>query len=294
MATKQAPKTPASEASEQVLEGTVAPQATQVPPSGGAGSTAVAMPGDLMAEFAAAAKEAAAKERPNVSKISLKGGQLTYMGNVLPDKRIDVVLIGVGYWQKFYEGAFNPNVTVNPTCFAVQGGSGEGMVPHENVDEPISEDCTSCKFNQWKSDLRGGKGKACKEGRRLAIIPADALVSVEAATKAELAIIDVPPTSIKNYGNFVNSLAASVKRPMWAVITTLEVVPDPKTQFQLKFTPVNTIDDVDVIRAIKGRLEEAERACTIPYDEAYLQGESKDKDTYGQSQVSGRASKFKA
>ena len=283
------------EQQETALEAAAAPAPTQVHPIAVQGSRAVALPAGLAEELANEAKDEAAKERPSVSKLSLRGGQLTYMGNILPEKKIDVILIGVGYWNKFYEGAFNPNVTVNPTCFAVQTGNDDDMVPHENVEEPQHENCHDCPRFQWKSDLRGGKGKACKETRRLGLIVASSLESAEAVSKAEFAVVDLPPTSIKNYANFVNALAASVKRPMWSVITTLEVRPHPKNQFEVVLTPISTIDDADLLNAIRARKEEAERACTIPYDEAYLQGEIADKDAKNVSETSGRgASKFKA
>ena len=50
---------------------------------------------------------------------------------------------------------------------------------------------------------QGNKGKACKERRRLAIIPAAAIKDGEIA-KAELAVLSLPVTSLGNWGNYVN------------------------------------------------------------------------------------------
>jgi hypothetical protein len=241
-------------------------------------SNALALPDDLLAELAAEAKDAAAKERPAVSRLSLKSGVMSYMQQPVAQNKMDVIIISGAYWHKFYSGRYDPNNTVNPTCFAISADSAEGMEPHDNVEAPVHEDCDNCPNFQWGSDPGGGRGKACKETRRLVVIPAAAAESAELIKSAEMAIIDVPVTSVRNYANYVNTIQATISRPMWAIITTLQVVPDARTQFKLTFTPIAALDNADVLRAVRGRVPEALRAATIPYDEAYLQGESGDKN----------------
>lgn len=253
--------------------------ATYAPLYGG-----VSLPSELAEELAVAARDDAAKERPAVSRISLRGGIMSYGGAAIPGNKLDVVVLAGAYWNKWYHRRFNPNVIVNPTCFAVTADYEESkdMEPHENVENPVNERCNTCPKAQWGSagtPEEPSRGKACKETRRLAVIPASALESAEAISKAELAIVDVPVMSVKNYGNFVNTLAAAVQRPMWSVVTTLAPVPDAKSQFVLTFSPIGRIDEPEKIAAIKGRMEMAIRAVTTPYDEAYLQGESADKGT---------------
>jgi len=252
---------------------------TAVATQPGSGSGAVALPADLAAELAQHAKSAAAIERPNVSKMSLKGGIITYNGGVIPNNKVDVILLAAAFRNTWYSQPFQDGVLVNPDCFALMPPDKEGqapdMVPHANVKEPVNKTCLGCPKNAWGSDPRpGSRGKACKETRRLIAIPADATASVDAIKKAELAVIDVPVTSVGNYGNYVNVLNASLARPMWTVITTLEVVRHPKFQFQVTFTPVTAINDADVIRAIMGRLDDAMRIVLTPYDEAVLQEEN--------------------
>lgn len=288
------PSAPTQDAQAAVLD---APAAAHVPmplvPIGNM-SGAVALPADLAAELAAEAKDAAAKERPSVSKISLKSGVMTFMNQPLPGNKIDCVVLTAAFWNKFYEGRYNPSNIVNPTCFAVKLDNGDDMEPHENVENPISEACDGCPNMEWGSDPGGGRGKACKETRRLAVLPADVFKSLEDLRKAEIAVVDVPVTSVRNYGNFVNTLSASVKRPMWSVVTELSVVPDPKTQFKLVFQPRALINDPELLQLLKARVEEAQRAVGQPYDEAYLQGESTEKGTgQGAPQQTSKTSKFR-
>lgn len=247
------------------------------------------MPADLQEELAEAAKDAAAKERPSVSKLSLKSGVMQFQGLAVPGNKIDAVILAYSYRNAYYANPYDPNNIVNPNCFAIQE-SDEDMRPHENVSEPENETCNGCPRNEWGSDPRvGSRGKACKEGRRLILVPKDALADPEAMAKAEFAVVDVPVTSVKNFGNYVNQLSAAVQRPMWAVITQLSVVPDAKTQFKLIFTPIEAINDVEIIQAIRARIPDAMRVALIPYDESYLAGEKE-----APAPAPAKAAKFKA
>jgi hypothetical protein len=238
-------------------------------------SQAVALPDDLAEELGAAAKAAAAVERPQVSKLSLKGGMMTYMGATVPGDNMDVIVIAAAARNAYYKDPYQDNVIVNPTCFAILP-VGSDMVPHENITRPQHETCEGCPKLQWGSEEHkpGSRGKACKETRRLIIMPADAIANPEAVKKSELAILDVPVTSVGGYSNYVNALNATVQRPSWACITNISLQRDPKVQFRLIFTPTETIDDSDVLYAIKARLDDAMRIALIPHDEATIAPEN--------------------
>lgn len=277
VAPKQTASAEASGAPWEGAQGGAAPGAPAALVAFSEASGAVALPADLAAELEAEARDAAAKERPSVGKISLRGGFMSYMGQNLPGNAMDCIVLTAGIWNKYYKDAFNPNVIVNPTCFAVASDPEAEMEPHENVENPVHESCKGCPMAEWGSDPRpNSRGKACKETRRLVVLPAAALESADALLKAEFAVVDVPVTSVRNYAGFVNTLSAAVKRPMWSVVTKLYTVPDPKTQFKLMFEPKAVINDTDLIRALRSRLEAAMLAATSPYDEAYLQGEKED------------------
>lgn len=241
-------------------------------------TTAVGLPGSWREKLAQQAKEAAAKERPSVSKISLRAGVIKYgdqpvKGNILP-----AIVLLAAHRNTYYDKPFDPNNLANPVCFALSI-SGDDMEAHVNVpDENVPaaglekpratpRSCAGCALNDWGSDPRGGRGKACKETRRLIVLPADAADSVDSAKNAEMAIIDIPVTSGKNYSNFVNGLAAGTQVPPWAAITDISTQPDAKSQFKVTFTPKQVISDDAVLEALHARFEEAERVAMIPYDE---------------------------
>ena len=243
------------------------------------GSSGLALPADLMAELGAAAKDAAARERPSVSRISLKSGVLTYNGAAVPGNQMEVLIVAAAHRNVYYAGRYDPNNIVNPNCFALSE-NGDDMeahevVPDDNVPEddaasprtePATRTCQGCAMGAWGSNPQGGRGKACKETRRLLLLPADCLGDPAGVQAAEMAILDIPVTSVKNYANMVNTLATTINLPMWAVVTMLQVVPDAKTQFQVKMTPMRPAGQEEIIRALMKRRDEALRVALQPYD----------------------------
>jgi hypothetical protein len=255
---KQQPAQPA-------LEVTSAPTGALVPFAAVAGGLATSLGSDWAAELAAKAKDVAAAERAPVGKISLKGGILSYMDQPAKGNVLDCVILLHAYENVWYKDRYDPNKIVNPNCFAV-GLSDDKMVPHENVKEPIHASCSGCPYNQWASDPNGGRGKACKERRRLILLPANALESVETVKKAELALVGVPVMSVKNWAIYVNLLAGTANIPPYAAVTRLSTERDPKAQFKLTFEPQSVIADPAILRAVEDRMEDARKAALTPYD----------------------------
>jgi hypothetical protein len=242
---------------------------------------ALALPAAWVAKLASKAKDVAAAERPSVSKISLRSGIISYGGNPVKGNALPCVIMTAGHRNTYYDTPFDPNNIKNPVCFSLSL-TGEDMEAHENVpDENVPDDdpekardpmrprgCDGCAMNAWGSDPRqNSRGKACKETRRIILLPEDATVSAEAVMAAEMAIVDIPVTSGKNYSNFVNGLAAAAGIPPWAAISVLSTQPDAKTQFKVNFAAVNPIQDVSVLEALERRHDEACRLLLMPYDE---------------------------
>lgn len=228
-----------------------------------------ALPQDLLDILAADAKEAAALERPAMGSINFRAGVLSYNGEQIKGNKLSVVIVGASFLNAYYSTKFDPDHPANPDCFSISP-DGKDMVPHENVAKPISEKCASCPYNQWGSDMRDGKptrGKRCKEVRKLVALPASALADgAEAVAVAELAQMRLPVTSIKAWGGFVNTVAATLSLPYYAVQADLTTVPDMKTQFKVMITPTAPIVDAEVLKAIMRRREEAMRICLMPFD----------------------------
>ena len=225
---------------------------------------------DVLARLASAAKDVASKERAKISKFGLKAGVLTYGGGQMPGNQVDVIVLAAAYRNTWYEGQYDPDNIQNPNCFAFSLEKGD-LAPPEQVKDPVSPACATCPKAQWGSDPRPGKrGKACKEGRRLVMIPADVLKQtnpVEAIKTAELGIMDLSVTNAPRYATFVQALAASAGVPPYAAVTNVSVKPDPKNQFAVNFTPLSVVPSVEILNALEARIEQANSIALQGYDE---------------------------
>lgn len=183
--------------------------------------------------LAGLAKKAKAVEKPSTSTIACKSGILTYNGDpVGDDNAMDVIVIASTHANLFYTEKYDPDNPANPVCYAY-GDSEDDMVPSPNSQAPQSATCKDCKWNQWKSDPEGGKGKACKNSRVLGLVPAG--TTLEDLPTAEVATFKLPVTSVKNWGQYVNKIDTLFQRPPLGLITTIKVKRDLKTQFKVLF-----------------------------------------------------------
>ena len=121
-------------------------------------------------EMAKAAKAVAKTERASVNKISFKSGVMTYMDSPMKDNILDCVVLAAVKENVYYTEKYRAADISPPACFALALPE-DDLIPHADVPEPQSTTCSVCPMFQWGSDPEGGRGKACKERRRLAVIP---------------------------------------------------------------------------------------------------------------------------
>lgn len=246
---------------------------------------------DVLARLAGAAKDVASKERSKIAKFGLKAGVLTYQGAQMPNNTVDVIVLSAAYRNTWYAGQYDPDNIVNPNCFAFALEK-SGLVPPEQVQEPVAAACAACPKCQWGSDPRPGKrGKACKEGRRLVMIPADVLKQadpVEAIKTAELGIMDLSVTNAPRYATFVQTLAATAGVPPYAAVANVSVKPNAKTQFEVNFTPLSVVPTVEILNALEARIEQANGIALQGFEES---AGVDDPDNAAPAPAAGKASK---
>lgn len=200
-------------------------------------------------KFAKVANEQAAAERPDNQFISFKSGVLSYNETPAKDNKIVVVVLGSCFENGYYPGKYDPKKLKSPDCWAV--GFSDDLVPGktnkglEDLTDQQHEKCEGCWANEWES-AEEGKGKACKNSRRLALTFPPHL-----GVDSEIMYARLPVTSVKNWSKYVTQLAAVIKRPTWAVLTEIHVVPDMKSQFQVQFSFVGLLEEVELEGASK-------------------------------------------
>lgn len=143
--------------------------------------------------------------------VSIKNGEFRFPDGRKTSDPIEVVVVDFAAMNSFYEGKFDANNITPPACFAV-GTNPLKLVPSDAAPVRQADACTGCPMNEFGSD---GKGKACKNTRVLIVMPPDA----DADTP--LWKMSVPPTSTKNWDNYVRQVSSNFQMPPVSVVTTI-------------------------------------------------------------------------
>lgn len=243
-----------------------------------------------------------AVERPSGSvRISSKGGKLTYDGAQFPNNEADVIVLEFAAKNTFYAGAYDPDNVSPPECFAMALAEGkdfeDNLAPHENVSEPAHDKCLGCPNNQFKSG-DNGKGKACKNRRDLALIPADVLDKPDVAkaiADAEVAVFSVSPSNLKVWKGYVAGIARA-SLPLWGVTTRIGL----PSVFDQSFQVVEGGDlkphlTQAVWDALEKKRAEARALLLVPYEPLSEEQKEAAKAPKGrQAAPSGRSARFTA
>ncbi len=206
----------------------------------------------------------------------LKSGVLSFNDAPLPNNEMAVIVLDAVLENVYYEGKYDPDSPQSPMCFAF-GRDEKTMAPHKIVVEASNQQCgasglcSGCEMNEFGT-AEVGRGKACRNTRRLAMIPAGTLengkfkpfTDEEHFESASIAFMKLPVTSVKGYAAYVKQVAGALKRPPHAIFTKVKVVPDPKSQFKVTFEPLSQVPD-DLLGAVMQRHEEAKSVIDFPY-----------------------------
>lgn len=122
---------------------------------------------------------------------------------------LDLVIVDFIARNDFYEGAYDKNNITPPACFAI-GTNPVKLVPSPNSPARQADTCAECPMNAFGSD---GAGKACKNGRMLAVLPPDADEDTPMWT------LKVSPTALKAFDSYVQAVARTFQTPPVGVVT---------------------------------------------------------------------------
>lgn len=160
-------------------------------------------------------------------------------------EELNLVVVDFVARNEFYEGKFDSKNIVPPVCVAV-GANPQKLIPIASSPQKQADSCAECPMNQFGSD---GDGKACKNARVLAVLPADG------DGDEPLWLLKVSPTALKGFDAFVRNVASTFQAPPVAVKVKVSF-DDSVSYARLKFTDVEPNDDVGAHFA---RQEEAQK-----------------------------------
>ena len=214
--------------------------------------------------------------------LSTRGGTLSFGEETLPGNQACVIILDAVKENTFYANEFDPDQRAAPTCYAFGRGL-EELAPHPSMQTapeyfvPQSMECKTCPWNEWGSADKG-RGKACQNRRRLALVPAGYYQAKHRSRdfdlhlfddpkhfqQAEVAFIKLPVLSVKNWSKYVTQLDAQLHRPPHGVITRIYLEPDPKSQYKVNFELIEEVPD-SLFNVIMARHEEATKAVIQGY-----------------------------
>lgn len=125
------------------------------------------------------------------------------------------------------------------------------MTPTGGEDQQHT-DCTSCPMNKFGSN---GKGKACRNGARVAMVAAD--------LKSDIVYFDIAPTTIKSFSETINKLSSTGTHPLQAIV---EVDIDTKVSYAKASFSVIGLHEQDLARVYAMKREAAEVLDSISFD----------------------------
>lgn len=180
---------------------------------------------------------------------STKNGKLSYNDQDLPNNEMPVIVVDYILENTYYTEEYDPNNPSSPDCYAF-GRDEDTMAPHEEAPDPQAKLCVNCEWNKFGTADRG-KGKACRNSRRLALTPAGAIEEGEIVVNddseyyetSDIGFLKIPPTSLKGWAAYVRDIYSRFKTPPMGVITHVKLVPDEADQFHIVFSHNGEITD---------------------------------------------------
>jgi hypothetical protein len=216
---------------------------------------------------AAVTKQAASEKSSTFKSISIQGGVLSVDDVQVANNEMLVVILASAHENCYYDVPFNADKPAIPACFAFSevDGTEEGMAPHEDAVNKQSEDCAGCEFNVMGSaDV--GRGKACRNIRRLAVIAADGIESADALDEAEVRMLKIPVMSTRGWAAYVKEkLGTEIQRPTWGVVSKVKVVPTKKA-FGVTFAFEELVNfSQPLFEAMERKIKSASESLIAPY-----------------------------
>lgn len=186
-----------------------------------------------------------------------------YLGEEDLGDTLEVVILDYTFEKRWFEHTYDPDNPSSPECFAIGYEEGE-LRPHENSLKPQSEDCHNCEFAQWGSG--SGKGKACQDRIRLALIPDDE-ATIQKIGDSEVFGMNLPSTSIKNFTKY-GSMLGDAETPFPYVVTEMTLEP-AGTYSIVHFDIKRSLKITKPLgEALNEKVEGTEQSLMAPYQRA--------------------------
>lgn len=204
-------------------------------------------------------RETSAALRTGMVFITFKNANMKVDGQPVPNNTADVRVLAAISERAWYDGPYDPDSPQVPACYALDSGE-----PHPDAIDPQADLCADCPKNKWGTapprpgSNVPGKGKACREGARLVVVPAGVPLK-----SAPMYMAKIPVTSLSAVNNFVSRCNQSSKLT-GEFITTMNVTDDKKSFFKVHLNIKEHTSDMDMLLLLN-KQEEAYQLAMTPY-----------------------------
>lgn len=190
--------------------------------------------------------------RTTGSYIGFKNARLKVDGQEVPNNQADVRVLAVIGERAWYDGEYDADKTQVPACYALDNNA-----PHSEVVDPQADTCAECPKNKWGSAPKG-RGKACREGARMIVVPAGTPLDI-----APMSMAKIPVTSLAAIQAFTSRCIQAGKL-FGECVATLSVTEDKKSFFKVHLNIKEVTNNMDMALLMKKQAEATELALT-PY-----------------------------
>jgi hypothetical protein len=225
------------------------------------GEEAPKQPGTEVAHWkermVALAKQTKAAEKPQGGFISLKGGRMSYNDETLPGDKINAIIIDYRKDNEFYPEKYDSKNPATPLCWAIVRPH-EVLAPGNDVpdEDKQAPTCDVCPRAEWGSALDGGKGKACKESRRLHLFAADDCQTPDDIKKASYMTMIPPATSTDNFQKLANQVVGVLDTPIFGAVVEVSVKQHDRFLYMVHYKIIEQIKDPGILMALLERHEQ--------------------------------------
>ena len=183
------------------------------------------------------------------NKISTSGKLFTLPTGESSPGPLRAVILDFVWYMAHYPKGWDADDPGEPDCWAMGRDKPESgfLAPHAQVQQPYAEYCALCPKNRWGSGR--GDAKACKNSRRLVIVPPDATDRTEPAT------LYVSPTGLKRFDLYAKGLAHLHGLHPLQVVTDIAFDPRP-TYPTLVFDLVGPHENTELMWRLRERAQE--------------------------------------
>jgi hypothetical protein len=135
--------------------------------------------------------------------------------------------------KTWYENGWDESSSNPPDC-----ASANGVTPDQGVPKKQSPVCATCPRNQWGTAANGGKGKACGDHRRLAVVPA---ADIQNEAFGGPMLLRCPAASLQDLASF-DAKYKQAGYPYFSMV--VKIAFDPKESFpKFVFSAVRPLTD---------------------------------------------------